>query len=277
MSNDKPPAVDSTGGAQGARKRVTAALGLDQLMQVTNPRNWLALLALLIAVLGILVWSFLGRLPLAVSGSGLLLRANSGAIVSPVDGLVANLSVVDGDVVKVGDAIAVITQVDGTATTVTSVISGTVTGINVAQGLQTRQGATLVSVEQLGQPLTAVAYLPLTSGKVIDTGMVAQLSPGTADVETYGYLLGTVSSVSDFPVTSVDISGLFGTDALDQDFLVHGPVIQIIVDLQQDTNNESGYKWSSSTGPDFQLKTGTPVKAQIITEERRPIAMVFGR
>ena len=72
MSNDKPSQKDAAGAAQSARKRVTSALGLDELMQVTNPRNWLALSGLLIAVAAIIVWSFLGSLPRAVTGSGLL-------------------------------------------------------------------------------------------------------------------------------------------------------------------------------------------------------------
>ena len=277
MSNDKPSQKDAAGAAQSTRKRVTSALGLDELMQVTNPRNWLALTGLLIAVAAIIVWSFLGSLPRAVTGSGLLLRPNGGAVVSPVDGLVTAIRVADGDTVAGGDEIAEVTQADGTQTPVTTVISGTVTGVNVAQGLQTRQGATLASVEQLNQPLSVVAYLPLTSGKVIDPGMVAQITPGTADVESYGYLLGTVTSVSDFPVTSVDIAGLFGTDTLAEDFLVHGPVIQIIVTLKEDAANESGYQWSSSSGPPFQLKSGTPVKAQVITAEQRPIDLILGR
>ncbi|MGH3147979.1 MAG: NHLP bacteriocin system secretion protein, partial [Rubrobacter sp.] len=51
---------------------------LDQLMRVTSPRGWLALIALVALIAAAVVWGVFGTVPVQVSGDrGVLLRGDS--------------------------------------------------------------------------------------------------------------------------------------------------------------------------------------------------------
>jgi hypothetical protein len=66
-----------------ALERISSPEQLDQLLQVTEPRNWLALVSL-ICLLGVAIgWGFIGQLLTTVSGQGVLVRAGVVATASP--------------------------------------------------------------------------------------------------------------------------------------------------------------------------------------------------
>lgn len=48
---------------------------LDQLMQVTRPTGWLALMGIGIVLSGVCLWSFLGSIPTKVEGNGILVKS----------------------------------------------------------------------------------------------------------------------------------------------------------------------------------------------------------
>ena len=52
-------------------------------------------------------------------------------------------------------------------------------------------------------------------------------------------------------------------------------VIQISASLEPDSQTFSGYEWSSSSGPNLEISTGTTASARIEVEERAPITFVF--
>ena len=54
----------------GALERLAAAEELDERLQVTPPRAWLALAALACVVAGAAAWSWFGRVPITVTGEG---------------------------------------------------------------------------------------------------------------------------------------------------------------------------------------------------------------
>lgn len=56
-------------------ERLSSPERLDQLMQVVKPRDWLALGTLGLLIVLALIWSFLGRIPVTVSGRGVLISA----------------------------------------------------------------------------------------------------------------------------------------------------------------------------------------------------------
>lgn len=84
---------------------------LDQMIQVVNPRAWLPLstIGFLLIVAG--TWSVVGRIPLNVTGQGVLIRPRH--IVqfqAPSAGQLLHLKIESGDVIKKGQEIAIIDQ-----------------------------------------------------------------------------------------------------------------------------------------------------------------------
>ncbi len=94
-----------------ALERLSSPEQLDQLVQVTDPRGWLALLglgSLLVAGLG---WGVWGSIPTEASGEGILLRQGGVSdLVSAAPGQVAEVLVGVGDVIEKGQPVARIRQ-----------------------------------------------------------------------------------------------------------------------------------------------------------------------
>ena len=64
---------------------------LDDLMQVTSPRAWIALVGCALLLVAALVWSLVGTVTDTVDAQGVLLRENGlTSITAPCDGVVTN-------------------------------------------------------------------------------------------------------------------------------------------------------------------------------------------
>lgn len=96
---------------KAALDRLSSPEQLDRLMQVTDPRGWIALAGLCVVILSAGVWSVAGRLPTTISGQGILLSASGIREVESVgSGVISEVRVEVDDVVEVGDTIALIEQ-----------------------------------------------------------------------------------------------------------------------------------------------------------------------
>ena len=88
-------------------------------------------------------------------------------------------------------------------------------------------------------------------------------------------MLSKVRWVSSYPSSEQGIMQLLQNEKLVGALSGSGPPIKIIADLVKDPSTPSGYKWSSRSGPDFQVKSGTLATATITTDKRPPIALVI--
>lgn len=94
-----------------ALERLSSPERLDQLMKVVDPRAWLPLATMGSLVLVAAVWSVFGRLPLTVTGQGVLIQPRRVVqIQAPGEGQVLTLEIQSGDTVKKGQLIASIRQ-----------------------------------------------------------------------------------------------------------------------------------------------------------------------
>ncbi len=98
---------------QSALDKLSSPEQLDQLMQVTTPKSWLALAACAALVLTAVAWSIFGSIPTTVSGRGILIKEGGVFVVtSHGDGRVAKLLVDVGQKVKAGDIVARVKQAE---------------------------------------------------------------------------------------------------------------------------------------------------------------------
>lgn len=94
-----------------ALDRLSSPDQLDELMQTTNARGWIALSALWLLLAVAVGWGFLGELTERVMGSGILTRAGGVLeVVGPASGRVTRLMVDVGDTVRAGQVVATIDQ-----------------------------------------------------------------------------------------------------------------------------------------------------------------------
>src|SRR5436305_2071218 len=66
---------------------------LDRMLTVASPPAWLGVLALAMAIAGLVVWGFLGTLPREVSAQGLLSTGAPTSVQSTVSGQVASVAI----------------------------------------------------------------------------------------------------------------------------------------------------------------------------------------
>lgn len=91
--------------------RLSSPEQLDQVMQVTNPRGWLALAAIGSLLALAIGWGIFGSLSEKVAGGGILLKSGGVfEVVSPAEGRVTDVSVSVGDSVSEGQVVAWIAQ-----------------------------------------------------------------------------------------------------------------------------------------------------------------------
>ncbi|MBU3683581.1 MAG: HlyD family efflux transporter periplasmic adaptor subunit [Phycisphaerales bacterium] len=88
---------------------VAAADRINQVAPIVSARLWLLVAGGGVLCAALLGWSLLGRVPLTVRGTGILIEGTMVvAAESPADGRIAEVRVKPGDVVRQGDVIAVI-------------------------------------------------------------------------------------------------------------------------------------------------------------------------
>lgn len=155
--------------------------------------------------------------------------------------------------------------------------SGKIIELMVNPGKVIETGSPIVSIEptDLSKDLQAIVYVNPKEGKKIEHKMNVKLSPSTVEVEEYGYITGTVENVSEYPSTYQGMLRTLGNLELVKTFTKDGPPIAVIVRLDKDSTNYSGYTWTSKYGPKVEIKSGTLCLAKIVTEKRRPISLLF--
>jgi HlyD family secretion protein len=90
-----------------ALQRLASPEQLDQLMQITSPTGWLALLGTGLFLVIVVAWSFLGSIPTKVTGRGILVKSGGiYSVVAPDSGIVSGCYAGAGDVVMAGQVIA---------------------------------------------------------------------------------------------------------------------------------------------------------------------------
>jgi HlyD family secretion protein len=94
-----------------ALERLSSPEQLDQLLQVTDPKGWLALGALGLLLLTSVGWGVFGSIPTEARGEGILLRRGGvTSVVAAENGQVEEILVSVGDVIEKGQVVARIRQ-----------------------------------------------------------------------------------------------------------------------------------------------------------------------
>ncbi|MBM3275200.1 MAG: hypothetical protein FJZ00_08595 [Candidatus Sericytochromatia bacterium] len=84
-----------------------------------------------------------------------------------------------------------------------------------------------------------------------------------------------MTRVSEFPVSPQAASNLVNNASIAQALTEGGRVIEVFVDLEPDNFAPSGYKWTSSRGPNKRIVGTTTGAVRVTVEARAPITFVL--
>jgi multidrug efflux pump subunit AcrA (membrane-fusion protein) len=186
-----------------AMEKMSSPDELDRLMRVTDPKGWLALIALLALVAAAVVWGVFGSVPIEVGGDkGVLLGGDSRSqAVSQTSGLVTDVRVEIGDHVQEGQVLVRVRSNEGAETDVVSLFDGRVDEILIEEGRFLERGQQVAVIKRGNEPLQAFVFVAGEQGKRLKKGMPVHVLPSTVKAEEFGFMQGEVTSVSKFPVT----------------------------------------------------------------------------
>ncbi|NMG07813.1 NHLP bacteriocin system secretion protein [Brasilonema sp. UFV-L1] len=156
--------------------------------------------------------------------------------------------------------------------------NGRILELTVTPGQVVNAGTRLatVEVENPSNKLVGVTYFPVAEGKKIQSGMAIQITPQTIKRERFGGIVGTVTSISRFPITKEAAANEVGNSEVVEGLVSQKQegLMQVFAELQTDSTF-SGYKWSSSTGPRLKISPGTTTVVRVKVDERAPITFVL--
>lgn len=123
---------------------------------------------------------------------------------------------------------------------------------------------------------STVAFFPIKDGKQIRVGMLISITPDTVKRERFGGIVGKITDVSALPITKEGAVSIIGNQEVVASLIgQNGAAIQVNAGLINDTSTFSGYKWSSSKGPDSKITPGTTTSVRVTIEERAPITFIL--
>jgi len=301
--------------SQEALDKLRSPEKLDTMLPITTPISWMALIAILVLLFAVVLWSIYGAFTVKAEGMGLIMdSAGVMNITHIANGKIAQLYVRPGMMIKKGDLIAHMEQATQSADTrmaqygmglassdrdamgrayqydakryqqdvaedIYSDYDGIVDEVMVDVGSMITAGTPICSVRmtQNREDLTGLLYIPLDKGKRIEPGMTIQLAPNGADVSQTGSLIGVVRSVSQYPITIQGIQQHLGNSQLAQWIIQaqNSSVMEVTFDLVKYTDDKSGYLWTSHVGEHKPITAGSFCTGSIIIERKPPIEKVF--
>ncbi len=163
-------------------------------------------------------------------------------------------------------------------TNIVSQYSGRVLEVRLNKWDMLQAGEPLISIEPMGdgiKDLEGLFYISAKEGNKLGPGMEVFLSPSSVKKEDYGYMIGKVVTVSDYPVTHQNMVKTLGSDELAEVFSQSGPVVEVHVDIISNSSTISGYQWTNSMGPAMKINSGTLCEGRITLSSQRPISMIL--
>lgn len=158
---------------------------------------------------------------------------------------------------------------------VISPYDGEVLEVQASSGSTVAEGQAIVSIQPRQQSLELVAYIPSLLAKNVRTDMEAKISPSNVKREEYGFIRGNVRFVADYPSTQAAMMRNFENEAFIRSLMESGPVTEVHISLQRDQTTRSGFRWSTSKGPDVPITGGTICQVDIVTKRERPVSLAL--
>ena len=252
---------------------------LDHLSGLAGSWTGLGVGALTLAVAALVIWGFAGNVPRTVNGTGVLAQPNGLAMVqSTVRGSVMRVLISQNATVHDGEAVATVRR-RGRLIAIKAPFTGQVIDLEMIPGQVVSFGAPLYTLQRDAPSAAGTSvylFIRARDGAGLAPGMKVNVSVASAPSAAYGVLRGEITRVSASPLSTAAIAALVANPNLASVLAKAGPPLLAQVRLTADRSTRSGFAWSTPKGPPFPLAAGTPVTAQVVESEQRPVNVIFG-
>jgi len=160
-------------------------------------------------------------------------------------------------------------------TQILSPFRGNVLEIMVKPGQLLTPNTPILSLQADHKTVEARLFLPADQGKLVEKGMFVAISPVSVKKEEYGFVLGKITAVSEFPSTTQGMLKILENQSLVSEFSHSGAPIEVTATLDTSPSTMSGFRWSTTKGPPSRISSGTLCDASITITEQRPITFLL--
>ncbi len=123
--------------------------------------------------------------------------------------------------------------------------------------------------------LEALVFISHDEGKKVAVGMMVYLLPSTLSLFQYGYIMGEVINVSEYPASKESVYSYLGNMNLVDEFFMTGVPYLVKIKLIKNIMNKSGLEWTSKLGSPFQIEPGATLTANIISKNCSPLQLLI--
>ena len=241
-------------------------------LRVTYVPTYLLALAVVMLLIAFIVWGVLGTVSDKAYYSGVVFPAEGTTdIYLPNKGIVRSMMVRNGDSVKVGQTVALV-SIGESHSFLTSTVNGLV--ISTKSDNEPFEAfdpiVSVVGSDYSGQPQRALllAYANNEAQRNLRVGMEAQVWPADQKRDEIGYVRGRITQVVRYPADAAKVRQRLKSDILAKQLLEQDDVVyEVIIDLQRDPADPTCYDWSFGQPDDVSMDFGT--YCSVLTETRR--------
>lgn len=123
--------------------------------------------------------------------------------------------------------------------------------------------------------LVAAVFIPAKDGKKIQPGMGVLVDPTSVRRDVFGSIRGVVTKTSIVAASPEQMRHMLRNDDLVRKLTAEGPPFLITAELERDARSPSGFRWTTSNGPDTQVTAGTLLEAKVQTERVSLLGLIL--
>lgn len=239
----------------------------------------MALLGATLIVAVTVVWAFVGRIPMTVTSTGIIVAPNgTNAVYSDTAGKVIRVFAAPGDKIYENDVVMEIETEHGEKRQIVSDQVGFVSQIIKPEGSTITQNSEVLRVSpNTTAQQVVVCYVLTTDAQKVSRGDQAYISLSSSDSKSFGHMVGRVINVDAGAASSSAQNNILGSENnLNNAFTSDGKAVTAVTcELYPSSQSASGYFWSNSRGETLTVNNRDICSVKIITKQVRPIEKLF--
>ncbi len=152
-----------------------------------------------------------------------------------------------------------------------SPFDGRVTDVEVDPGDFVSPGTRIATIQPpvTHRALLAVVYPGYEDGSKLHAGMAAELELSAYPKEKFGVLKGKVVNVSELPVSSESMMRMLKNDLLVNKLSGKESPFEVLIELERDPGDPSGYAWSADADKARMLRDGMQCDAKLVVRTKK--------
>ena len=158
---------------------------------------------------------------------------------------------------------------------VVSPIDGVIYELRIVEGQAVGQGDLMVVFAAGAEQVEVLAFMEAEHARLVAEGMPAHVVPTTVEEAEFGSIRGEVTFISGHPMSRQALNTWLENPELVDELVQNGGPYLARIALLGDADSPNGFRWWSGSGPPYAIATGTLADVRVVVGEQAPITLVI--